>query len=147
LIDKGLTSREPGESWVSDVRGATGRRKAATEIMPDPARGCGGVFIGECVTAGDCGSGRERCAKVGLGGISGGVRKGGLLTLDSEGEADCPTAILDGGRWACWIGSEETDAKGGDEETLLVGGCSEELRGACGEPGTRPRVRAKGDEG
>ena len=111
LNDNGLMSLEPGEGegWGSDPVRGVGRRKAATEIMPLAVRGCGGGLAGECGTAGDCG--RERCIKLGLGGTSGGVRKGGVLVLDSEGEDGSAAAIFGGGTNACCFGDEGTCAR------------------------------------
>ena len=114
--------------------------------MPAPVRGCGGVFVtGECDIAEGCG--RVRCIGLGLDGTSGGVRKGGVLTPDSEGEDGSPTVIFGCGRDVFCVVDEGTDITYGGGELTLVGDCSTELRGASGDPDLRPRARVKGDEG
>jgi hypothetical protein len=114
--------------------------------MPAPVRGCGGVFTtGECDIGNGCG--RVRCIGLGLDGTSGGVRKGGVLALDSEGEDGSAATMFDGGRGAFCVVDEGTDVTYGGGEPTLVGDCSTELRGASGDPDLRPRARVKGEEG
>jgi len=126
---------------------ATGRRKAATEIMPLPWRVPGDDFPG--ANGSPCGCGRERCELAGLrlGGRSGGVRKDELLRLVSDGEDGRPSTILGGGSCACCAGEEEgVDDPSGDGEPFVGERRSEEVRGTGGDPDKRPRVRAKGEE-
>ncbi len=131
---------------------AAGRRKAAAEIMPAPWRRAGGDFTG--VSGNPCDCGRERCELtiLGPGGSSGGVRKDELLVLDSEGDSegeDGPSTIFGGGNCARCTGEEEVDAPSGDGDggPFVGEGRSEEIRGTVGDPGTRPRARAKGEAG
>jgi len=112
---------------------AAGRRKAAAEIMPPFWRGLGDAFPG--ANGSPCGCGRERC-ELRLGGSSGGVRKDESLRLVSEGEDGRPSTIL--GEGSC--------APSGDGGPFVGGGRSEEVRGTGGDPDTRPRARAKGEE-
>lgn len=114
--------------------------------MPLPWRVPGNDFPGTNGTP--CGCGRERCelAVLRLGGSSGGVRKDELLRLVSEGEDGRPSTILGGGSCACCAGEEGIDAPCGDGGPFVGEGRSEEVRGTGGDPGTRPRARAKGEE-
>lgn len=133
-----------GESGPVPVR--TGRRKAATDIMPLPWRAPDDGF-GE--NGSPCGCGRERCELAGLrlGGNSGGVRKGGVGVLKPvvEGEDDRPRTILGGGSCARCVGEEGVDPSGPGGPFVGVGR-SEEVRGTGGDPDTRPRPRATGEE-
>jgi hypothetical protein len=127
---------------------ATGRRKAATEIMPLAWRVPGDDFPG--ANGNPCGCGRERCelepAGLRLGGSSGGGREDELLRLVSKGGDGRPRTILGGGSCARCAGEEGVDAPSGDGGPFVGEGRSEEVRGTGGDPDTRPRARAKGEE-